>query len=419
MSDFENLIHHAEFGKILQLADRLKREEQGMTEEPRLFRFSNASTSSMKPRKKTRWLASNSGDTLLSMSDDRSPYDGAAEFIRETLVPSPNYGSAQAISLVGRGKGLVTDSLINETINALISELKLCLELKEQRRAHAGQGEGQTATMTESMAMAISPQRVNAADIDGRSGAKTNSVAGKFSKCQTDILTKWMIEHRENPLPTQAEIRELAKATNLTTTQVVNWTTNVRKRNLKGTVDLGKKPHHFLDYLFLATAREKQMRMAHLEADMSPFDNSSVVDATTANGAGNGIKAFQQSTVVLDRPLSQPKIRQLSNIHRRCNSGRIYRCGNQKPLISCIPNQGGNLSGQEYASNKHDGITDNSLKFPRDDRYMFDEDGGVVERPKIVSFERSCKNTDVEPLPFLMEVPFDESEEWEELFCDE
>ena len=38
---------------------------------------------------------------------------------------------------------------------------------------------------------------------------------------------------------------------------MVNWTTNVRKRNLKATVEKGKKPHHFLDFLFLADNRFK------------------------------------------------------------------------------------------------------------------------------------------------------------------
>ncbi len=41
--------------------------------------------------------------------------------------------------------------------------------------------------------------------------------------------------------------------------QVVNWTTNVRKRNLKATVEKGKKPHHFLDFLFLANDRDQRL----------------------------------------------------------------------------------------------------------------------------------------------------------------
>jgi hypothetical protein len=50
----------------------------------------------------------------------------------------------------------------------------------------------------------------------------------------------------------------LSIAAGLTYSQVVNWTTNVRKRNLKATVEKGKKPHHFLDFLFLADNREKR-----------------------------------------------------------------------------------------------------------------------------------------------------------------
>jgi hypothetical protein len=50
----------------------------------------------------------------------------------------------------------------------------------------------------------------------------------------------------------------LCTATNLSYSQVVNWTTNVRKRNLKATVEGGKKPHHFLDFVFLAHDRERR-----------------------------------------------------------------------------------------------------------------------------------------------------------------
>jgi hypothetical protein len=231
-----------------------------------------------------------------------------------------------------------------------------------------------------------------------------------------------MIEHREHPFPTQDEIRELAKATNLTTTQVINWTTNVRKRNLKGTVESGKKPHHFLDYLFLATDREKKMKMTHPEVDMSRYgDSGSIsnhVGFATTTGTGNEIKAFQEATLDSNRAISQPTMHQhqLPNIHRRS--------GNEKSLIDDIPNQGvGNRSGQEYSSNDYENIIDDTLQlFPGDDRYMFDDEhDGVVERPKKVSFERSFESIDDEPLPFLMEgIPaFDETVEWRELFRDD
>lgn len=439
MSDFQSFVRHAEFGKILELNDRLKHEERMMKEEEepsRLVRFSTEPL--MKPRKKKmRWLTSSAGgNTLLSTTsedDDHvttfntidpgsSSYDGASELIRKTLlVPSPNDGSSRAaISVVRRGESLVTDSLIDETINSLISELKLCLDLKEQRRARTSRQ--MTATMPESMA--LSPQQLIAIDIDGGSATRTNHSASKFSKWQTDVLTNWMIEHREYPFPTQDEIRELAKATNLTTTQVVNWTTNVRKRNLKGTVEFGKKPHHFLDYLFLATDREKKMKLTHPEVDMSLYGDSSnsndVVGFSTTTGTGR-IKAFQQATIDSDRAISQPTTHQLPNIHRRSNMKQIFRSGNQKSSMDGISNQGvGNLSRQEYSSNDYEVLIDDTLQFPGDDRYMFDEhdSAGAVERPKIVSFERSFESIDDEPLPFLMEeIPaFDETVEWRELF---
>jgi hypothetical protein len=184
---------------------------------------------------------------------------------------------------------------------------------------------------------------------------------------------------------------------------------------LKGTVEFGKKPHHFLDYLFLATDREKKMKLTHPELDMSLYGDSSnsndVVGFSTTTGTGNRIKAFQQATIDSDRATSQPMTHE-----------QIFRSGNQKSSMDGIPNQGvGNLSSrQEYSSNNYEVLIDDTLQFPGDDRYMFDEhdSAGAVERPKIVSFERSFDSIDDVPLPFLMEeIPaFDETVEWRELF---
>ena len=66
---------------------------------------------------------------------------------------------------------------------------------------------------------------------------------------------------KKNPYPKSKEINELAKKTNLTYSQVVNWTTNVRKRNLKATIEGNKKPHHFLDFLFLTYNRDKKLAL--------------------------------------------------------------------------------------------------------------------------------------------------------------
>jgi len=90
-------------------------------------------------------------------------------------------------------------------------------------------------------------------------------IAVKYAKWQTDILMAWMIEHRANPFPDASDLQQLIHRTGLTHSQVVNWTTNVRKRNRKATLG-GKKPHHFIDFVFLVQERENRKRMANDES---------------------------------------------------------------------------------------------------------------------------------------------------------
>jgi hypothetical protein len=66
----------------------------------------------------------------------------------------------------------------------------------------------------------------------------------------------WMIENKDQPFPDTDAIELLVQQTGLSSSQIVNWTTNVRKRNRKATCENGKKPHHFLDFLFLVHDRE-------------------------------------------------------------------------------------------------------------------------------------------------------------------
>jgi Homeobox KN domain len=87
---------------------------------------------------------------------------------------------------------------------------------------------------------------------------RTTSLAVKYPKAQTDTLMEWMIENREDPFPSEDDLCMLAERTGLTTSQVVNWTTNVRKRNRKAVLDNKKKPHHFIDFLFLVQERENK-----------------------------------------------------------------------------------------------------------------------------------------------------------------
>jgi hypothetical protein len=102
------------------------------------------------------------------------------------------------------------------------------------------------------------PAKKEETSAKSKTKVKKEAIAIKYSKPQTDILMKWMIDHMEQPFPAKADILSLMKQTGLSESQVVNWTTNVRKRNRKATCEAGKKPHHYIDFLFLLHAREVQ-----------------------------------------------------------------------------------------------------------------------------------------------------------------
>ena len=109
----------------------------------------------------------------------------------------------------------------------------------------------------------------------GRGGKSSSSdscsndaIAVKYSKWQTDILMDWMIANRDDPFPKHDAIAELTQRTGLSQSQIVNWTTNVRKRNIRATCEKGKKPHHFIDFLFLAHDREKKEQQHALYQQM-------------------------------------------------------------------------------------------------------------------------------------------------------
>lgn len=92
---------------------------------------------------------------------------------------------------------------------------------------------------------------------DPAAAAAPDSIAIKYPKWKTDILFQWMMEHIDEPFPDQQAIEDLMRRTGLSHSQIVNWTTNVRKRNRKATLE-GKKPHHFIDFMFLVQDRERK-----------------------------------------------------------------------------------------------------------------------------------------------------------------
>jgi hypothetical protein len=91
---------------------------------------------------------------------------------------------------------------------------------------------------------------------------KKDAIAVKYSFWQTSILMKWMINHIEDPFPSPDDVKSLMQQAGLTHSQVVNWTTNVRKRNRKATCEGTKKPHHFVDFMFLVQNREEKKKAA-------------------------------------------------------------------------------------------------------------------------------------------------------------
>ena len=208
-------------------------------------------------RKKNKMDGKGVVSNTISSSDRPSAksFSDAAGLIRATLISDDE--SDDMCEVMGRGECLITDSLIDETIQFLAEELKLCVELKKQLRMGASFQQQGSVGISKSASVAapeetdakMVPVKMETVDRSGEEGEEEGGGGGgvkatkkakgknaqvpKFTKWQTDILIDWMIEHREHPFPTAEQIHSLAESVGLTETQVVNWTTNVRKRNLK------------------------------------------------------------------------------------------------------------------------------------------------------------------------------------------
>ena len=156
------------------------------------------------------------------------------ETIKSTLSLQALSGPAAAGLTVHRGDYPITDAIMDDSIRVLQRELQDIHKSMQQQ-------------------LPKKPAKTKAR-------SKKEAIAIKYSKWQTDILMKWMIEHKDAPFPDQAAIDKLMQQTGLSHSQVVNWTTNVRKRNRKATCQGGKKPHHFIDFLFLVHDRETRQQ---------------------------------------------------------------------------------------------------------------------------------------------------------------
>lgn len=255
-------IRHDDFGKVLELAAALRHMQAATIALADGQKGTNDNNSlsngdSLHVRKKNKMEGKGGVTNTISSSDNQpsaKSFSDAAGLIRATLISDDE--SDDMCEVMGRGECLITDSLIDETIQCLAEELKLCVELKKRLRMGAsfkqqgGVGVSTSASVavpqpkSEETDAKMVPVKMETVDRSGEEeedggggGVKatkkakgTNAQVPKFTKWQTDILIDWMIEHREHPFPTAEQIHSLAESVGLTDTQVVNWTTNVRKR---------------------------------------------------------------------------------------------------------------------------------------------------------------------------------------------
>lgn len=205
--DFELMLLHVDFPKLVELTARVKKARKVLVDTP-------ASAADVRSAPKA--------------SDVQKAVDRMqAQLLRDPHLPRRT---------IPRGQRPVIDGTIDDSVRTLQKEWDYLVNWIERRP--------------------VSPVKPKMKDKQKRGRAKKEAIAIKYSKWQTDILMAWMIDHKNQPFPDQEAINDLMRRTGLNQSQVVNWTTNVRKRNRKATCEGGKKPHHFIDFLFLVQGRD-------------------------------------------------------------------------------------------------------------------------------------------------------------------
>lgn len=238
---FDKILLHEDFAEVVRLAARLKTAQ---------FELGLASTMNS-----TSHGAAND-ETALGHSNASSCLAEAVERMRRALVATEENSSEPTIE-IPRGQHPIIDSIVQDMVERLQEELNSLLEPPA------------VSPTTLSTKGGTPPSTTTVATTPSTSSRKKrkqseSQIAIKYAKAQTDILMQWMIDHKDNPFPSPQDLATLAAATGLTKTQVNNWATNVRKRNLKATCENGKKPHHFIDFLFYIRDREGKQQQQSL-----------------------------------------------------------------------------------------------------------------------------------------------------------
>lgn len=198
-NDFEKFIGHSEFARVLQLSHSLKQQKISLDWDP---------SSQLHEHVPSTWVpkqSSSSNMSILKDEDDNAPFDESAAYIRNSLI-------GPFLEPLKRGTCRITDSLIDETISILASELRMVLSIKEQMKASSSvENQSADETMDEN-------EHSNVGKIDTKEDRKrrcslTKANATKFSKSQTDTLIKWMIDNIDHPYLSKVDIANLTEST--------------------------------------------------------------------------------------------------------------------------------------------------------------------------------------------------------------
>ena len=177
--DFDRLVRHQDFAKILSTAARLKNlqsQKQGS--------LMDADADAPNPT-----AYKTPGIMNLALSDLHS--NKAAAIVRENTCSS---SSSSHPSILPRGLFPYTDALVDETIDSLLAEFERCLSIVQGTNAIGGNnGDDDYDTVAPSAKKARKKPPKSKRKVGGNA---SQSIAVKYSKQQTDILTDWMIQNR-------------------------------------------------------------------------------------------------------------------------------------------------------------------------------------------------------------------------------
>ena len=267
MDDFDIMLMHEDFPHLLTIAAKVKSTHRTIAKvlDPSGISIPGHTIASPSLATKSTNAPYQPKNTLLPDEVLR-----AVDRMQQVLIQKKSSDK----SIIPRGLYPITDSLMEDAMIVLHQEYECGKEWLTQH------DESTKLVVCSSISDELSGLhgKRNRHELSLSSDNSSNTATGgpitiKYAKWQTDALMNWMIENKDQPFPDTEAIEFLVQQTGLTSSQIVNWTTNVRKRNRKATCENGKKPHHFLDFLFLVHDREtKKANTAAAEAFIGGVD---------------------------------------------------------------------------------------------------------------------------------------------------